>query len=278
MQCSEADNITRRFWESFASGMSILSAEATETLKRAGFPDSENGRQFALFLEVLRKHSLPCGNCLFVFDDAHLITEKAVLGFLEQWLNARLSNINSLLISRYEPAVNMERLESRKLLARITEDDLRFSQDETISYFKLRRVMPGPRIASAIYQATEGWPFAVHLAGLSLKGHSDAAYVLHAVKSNAFKLIESEIVSRLSEAQQRLLIKLSLVKNISLSLVREIGGEALGESLIAEIERMSSFIRYDSGSASYRVHGFFMDYLREQQGQLRAEEKKEVWV
>ena len=273
MQISKFDNMRERFWENFMSSVSIISKDTAENLRSLDFPASE--QQFERYLSIFLQDVIPNEKYLFVYDDVHLITDKVVLGFLERCLGTFSHNITSVLIARIEPAIDMTGINPRKFLARITEDELRFSPDEMVSYFDLLNVNPDPRLASTIYRDTEGWAFAIHLAGLSLRNvQTGTHHVPQLLRANTSRLIESEIIASISPELRRFLIKLSLVENLNPVLVREIGKDP---SLIAEMEGIGSFIRFDSFLDTYRIHHFFMDYLREKQGELTEDEKKDVW-
>ena len=274
IQVSDLDNLGEHFWENFVSAVSIINRDIAEKLRQIGFPATE--QQFERFVAIPREHVIPNKKYLFVYDDIHLITNRSVLRFLEHSMAALFPNYCSVLISRTESALNISKLVSKKLLARITEDDLRFNRDELVSYFRLHNIVLEPRRASAIYHDTEGWAFAVHLAFLTLRNSAGTSvYIPQALRSNTFKLIDTEIMSGVSLELRRFLIKLSLVENLNSGLLREI---AQDPSLIKEMENIASFIRFDSYLNSYRIHNFFLEYLKGLQDELSLEEKKEVWT
>jgi len=274
IQISQRDNLGARFWENFVSAVSIISRETAGKLRRMDFPATE--QQFERYLTIYRQDVIPNEKYLFVFDDVHLITDSAVLSFLERCISSFPPNITSVLISRTKPPLDMTKLSQKKLLARITENELRFSRDEMVSYFKLKNVRADPGTASTIYHSTEGWAFAIYLAALSLRNaQAGTSHVPLLLKHSASKLIESEIASSLSPELLRFLVKLSLIENLDPDLVREIGRD---NSIIEEMEKIGSFIRFDAYSNSYHIHNFFLDYLREKQSELTEEEKKEVWT
>jgi LuxR family maltose regulon positive regulatory protein len=109
---------------------------------------------------------VPDKKYIFVYDDFHLIHDKAVLGFLERSITTPFPNITSIVISRSEPSIKLMGLFSKGLLARVTEEDLRFTQDEMLAYFRLLNVLPPMETAARVYRDTEGWAFAIHLAAL----------------------------------------------------------------------------------------------------------------
>jgi LuxR family maltose regulon positive regulatory protein len=273
MQFSDRDNIGERFWENFIATITLVNKKAAVKLAKIEFPATE--RQFERYLTIPEVGGRLEGRVLFVYDDFHFIRDKAVLRFMERSITSPFPNITSILISRSEPALNLMNLESKGRLARITEKDLRFTQEETASYFQLLDISPSPQTVSTIYHDTEGWAFAIHLAGLSLKhAPSGAAYVNQALRSNIFKLIESEIMAPLPQPVQRFLIKLSLIDHLVPNLMEELAGDP---SLLEGIKDLDSFIRFDVYFNAYHIHHLFLDYLKGRQNELTKDEKRDVW-
>jgi LuxR family maltose regulon positive regulatory protein len=273
MQLSERDNIGERFWENFIATISLVNKKAAVKLEKIDFPETD--RQFERYLTIPEVGAREDGRVIFVYDDFHLINDKAVLRFMERSVTSSFPNITSILISRSEPSINLVKLLSKGLLGRMTEEDLRFSREEMIEYFRIQNIKPSPQAISSIYHDTEGWAFAIHLAGLSLKNApSGAGYVPQAMRSNIFKLIESEIISVISVELRRFLIKLSLIDHLAPELLREI---AAGKPLIEEMERISSFIRFDTYLNAYRIHHLLLEYLSGKQGELDEGEKRDVY-
>ncbi|MDR1617606.1 MAG: helix-turn-helix transcriptional regulator, partial [Treponema sp.] len=278
MQFSERDNVGERFWENFVSAIMMVNKKAAVKLEKIDFPETD--RQFKRYLEIPLMESPPSLRCIFVYDDFHLVQNRAVLRFMERSITAPFPGITSVLISRAEPAINLVKLLSRGLLGRITEEDLRFSQEETVEYFRIQNIHPSPQTAASIYHDTEGWAFAIHLAGLSLRNApSGASYIPQAMRSNIFKLMESEIMSVLLADMRKFLIKLSLVDHLTPELLRKIAAPAAagGESLIDKMEQISSFIRFDTYLNAYRIHHLLLEYLNGKQQELSEEEKREVY-
>jgi len=273
LQISDRDNQGECFWDNFTTALSILSRDMAQELRQMEFPVTDE--QYERYLKIRNNKIILNERYLVVYDDCHLIKDRAVLRFLEHRITNSLPNICSVLISRGEPALNMERLSQLKPMFRITSSDLEFTHEEMVSYFRLQHVTIPPQMASVIYHDTEGWAFAIHMAALSLRNISrGAAYVQQALRSNTFKLFESEVMAGLSPELRRFLLKLTLIDNHNKDLLLEICADV---SLIKEMEGLFSFISYDSALNTYRIHRLFMDYLLNIQNELSVEEKKDVW-
>jgi LuxR family maltose regulon positive regulatory protein len=273
LQLSERDNVGERFWENYTAAVATVNKAAAKKLIETGFPTTD--QQIGRCLRLLQNNPVSGQKYFFVCDDLHLITDKAVLRFLELFVTSPLY-ITSILISRSEPSLNLIKMVSKGLLAQITEEDLRFSREEMVSYFRLLGVRVSPDTEASIYRDTEGWAFAVHLAGLTLRNQpANAVYVPQALRANIFKLIESEVMAPLEEKLQRFLIKLSLIDHLALPLLVELAGES---SFMEKIETIGSLIRFDSYLNAYHIHHLFLDYLKGRQNELSVEEKTEIWT
>jgi LuxR family maltose regulon positive regulatory protein len=273
MQFSERDNVTSRFWENFINGVALSNAKAAARLEKIEFPETE--RQFERYMTIPLEEVSPHNRAILVYDDCHLVQNPAVLRFLEKSFSAPFPSITSILISRSEPAINTVKFLSKGTMSRITEEDLRFSREEMSEYFSMQSIKPAPETLSSIYHDTEGWAFAIHLAGLSLKNAPPGTpYVSQAMKTNIFMLIKSEIMGSVSEAMQRFLIKLSLIDHLFLELLKDIAGDP---ELIKELGNIDSFVRFDTYQNEYHIHHLFLDYLKTRQDTIPEDEKKAVW-
>jgi LuxR family maltose regulon positive regulatory protein len=279
LQLSERDNLGWRFWENFCQAMEFISSDTAAKLRDIGFPDTE--QKFDQYLRIPKGDILPDLKYVFVYDDFHQLRDPSVLRFLEHSITSPFPNITSILISRTEPKINTIPLLSKGYLSRIGEDELRFTLEETREYFRVQGLTAHPDVYADVHRDTEGWAFAIHLAFLAIKSDRWSAeslairYVPSAVKLNVFKLIESEIFSAISADLRRFLIKISLIDHLSMDILAGLAGET---GLMGELERIGSFVRYDPYRSAWRIHHFFLEYLRNRQGELSEGEKREVYM
>jgi LuxR family maltose regulon positive regulatory protein len=274
IQLFERNNLAWSFWGNFCRAIDFISSDTAAKLREIGFPDSDP--KFDLYLRIAQKYILPKWKYIFVYDDFHLIREPAVLHFIERSIAGSLPNVSSILISRAEPGINTIPMLSKGFLSRITEDDLRFTQEETREYFRAQGFDASSGIYDDVYQDTEGWAFAVHLAALTLKNSPPGeAHILSSVKLNMVNLIESELVSVVSEDLRKFLIKISLIDHLTMDILSDIAGET---GVLEELGRIGSFARYDPYLHTWRIHHLFLEYLSGRQGELSEEEKQGVYV
>jgi LuxR family maltose regulon positive regulatory protein len=273
-QLSERDNNPERFWENFVQAVACINKEEAARLEAIGFP--KTNRQLDWFISSIQDHRIPHKKYLFVYDDFHLLHEKVILDSLERFFTIPILGITFVLISRTKPTINTVHFFARRLLAQITEADLRFSLQEMFDYFQMHGITLPSQAALDLYYDTEGWIFALQLAGLSFKQGNDAAdYGRSFMRSNIFTLIEAEIFSSISQDLQKYLIALSLIEHWPLALLMELAPD---QDLIQEMERIGSFIRYDLYLNAYQIHHLFVEYLNRHQQLLTEEEKQGVYA
>ena len=274
LQLSQFDNLNIRFWESFVYAISLLDEKSASDFKREGFP--ETMQEYGRFLVLLTNTMKADEKYILVCDDFHLIHKENILDFFEKLIEAHIPNLSIIIISRKDPDLNFISLYSKDMISIIDEDNLRFTKEEMICYFELLNMVPSTKAISDTYHYTDGWIFAIHLVGLSLsKGIRNEDYAISTMEQNVFELIESELFSAISKDLQILLIKLSLIDTLPLELLLVLSSHNM--DIVSEINKFSSFIRYDAFLKTYRIHHLFLEFLIDKQFVLNTEEKIEVY-
>jgi LuxR family maltose regulon positive regulatory protein len=274
---TERDNEGDWFWENFCQAVRVVSEESAGALEENGFPSTD--RKFNRYLRLPYKETDKRKKYLFVFDDLHTIHNQEVLRFIERSISIPHNNISIILLSRYEVPINLVSVEAKGFLARISQDDLKFSEEEQNAYFELRGLKLSEQMAADVYRSCAGWAFAMRLAGEVLMREQAQNWTMEQqgpeiFRLNLFRLIEKEIISTASPALRRFLIKLSLVFVHHGELAEKIGGA----SLMDELNHMGAFIDLDTYSGIYRIHTLVLKYLQSLTGELSKAEKKEVYL
>jgi len=259
IQITERDNVATRFWESLIHMISISWPEAGMRFAEIGFPESDEA--FSKFEAVVRKADKIRGKHIMVYDDFHLLHNPAVLRFFERAVNILPPDATVILLSRVMPEINIVGMTLNERIFSIHEDMLCFTEEEIVEYFNQLMLPLGKQEAHNIYEDTQGWAFAVNLIGRALrKNRKYERHTFEAMKTNVFKLIEKEVSPIVSDRLWRFLLRISLVENLTASLIRVLAED---ETLISEMELLNAYIRYDSFLDAYVVHHLFLDYLRQ---------------
>lgn len=271
-QVSERDNIAARFWESYVSMLALSWPEIKPRLIDLGFPGTDES--FTRYTVIMQEIGKSPGKRIRVFDDFHLLHDKAVLSFFERAVNVIPANVTMLLITRTMPEINTVGMILRERIYTINEDDLCFTEDEIAAYFRQLSLNITKLNTHIIYEDTQGWAFAVNLIGRALcKDQRYERCALEAMKTNIFRLIEAEISKNVSAKLWSFLLRLSLIDHLAASLIRELAND---EGLIRELESLNAYIRYDSSLDAWMIHHLFLDYLRQNQHMLTDAEKRDT--
>ncbi|MDR0312997.1 MAG: LuxR C-terminal-related transcriptional regulator [Treponema sp.] len=274
IQLSEHDNVGACFWENYVQTMTPLNAPLAKAINELGFPDTQDKlKQYQI---ILHKYLLSQRR-LIVLDDLHYIDDPAVIRFLEEYvISKQPPGTTFFLISRSTPRINTAGLISKGRLFNISEDDLRFTDNELAEYFHELGISPHPDSIREIMQDTEGWAFAINLIARSYqKAPGYDGYVRKAMKTDIFRLMEAEIWEEISKGLQEFLISLSLIDHLSVDLITLLASG--NKDLIAELEKQNAYVRRDAYINAYLIHPLFLEFLAEKQGTLSEEQKRETY-
>ena len=211
---------------------------------------------------------------LLVLDDYHLIDSRPVqesVGFLLENLPPGLRVVVS---GRADPPLPLARMRARGQLAELRVADLRFTPEEAAA---LLGETAGPglpaKAAETRVDRTEGWAAGLHLAGLSLRGHADAAgFVASFGGSHRFVLdyLADEVLDRQTEQVRAFVLETSVLERLSGELCDAVTGRAGSQAMLQDIERAGLFLMpLDEARSWWRYHHLFADLLR---ARLQAEQ------
>jgi LuxR family maltose regulon positive regulatory protein len=275
MQLSERDNICARFCESFSHSLTQANPPLSRAVLKLGFPETRD--KMNQYMTLLNEH-VKVKKRVIVMDDFHCIENPSIIRFIEEGIVLAMPPGTSVfLISRSVPPINIAGLVSKGQIFNISEDDLRFTDDEIAQYFRQMNISPQGDSLREIMQDTEGWAFAINLIAHSYqKAPGYGGYLRSAMKINIFRLMETEIWDGISERLQNFLTRLSLIDHLSIDLIALLA--AADKDLIAEMEKQSAYIRRDSYINAYHIHPLFLEYLTQKQESLSEEQKQETYA
>jgi LuxR family maltose regulon positive regulatory protein len=252
----------------------IDNAQFAASIKKLGFPDTtEKLNQYLALL----KDNADKKRRIMVFDDCHFIESPAVIRFAEEAICNLPIGTTLFLISRSTPQINIAGLVSSDRIFNISEDELRFSENELAQYFRGQDICLSPDSLRKIMQDTEGWAFALNYIVRSYKkAPGYEGYLRNAMKSNIFRFMETEIWDTISARLQIFLVRLSLIDHLSVDLIILLaGGE---KNLVTELERQNAYVRRDSYINAFLIHPLFLEFLATKQDHLSKEQKYETYT
>jgi LuxR family maltose regulon positive regulatory protein len=213
------------------------------------------------------------GETVLVVDDYHLITNPDIHEAVEYLIGRLPSTLRLVLATREDPPLPLGRLRARGQLAELRVDDLRFSDDETTEFLSEGL---GLDLAAAdvdrLQTRTEGWPAALYLAALSLRGRSDPSTVIDAFAGDDRYLVDyltGELLARQRPELRNFLLYTSVLNRLCASLCGAVIARDDSAQLLAELERSNLLlVPLDMKREWYRYHHLFADLLRHELGRI----------
>ncbi len=206
--------------------------EATKTIDQTWFPGLS---QLGSMIELPENRDLVVSvlNCLqeieegiiIVLDDYHQIHNTEVHDFFTQLLNHFPEQHRIILISRYDPPLDLRRLIAYSGVHEIRMADLRFTEEEIMSLSELQTGKKlSPDAAVSICHQTEGWVIPIRLWLKELASDKDAETLLlvdHPMQETRIlgDLIE-DVFSSLHFSVRNFLMLASLFPRFNLALLR----------------------------------------------------------
>ena len=273
IQLTESDNNGSFFWENLTHNIAIYNPGIAAKLRALGFP--ENASRFDRFSKILRSREHFTQKVFLVLDDFHLIHSDSALAFMERCAQVRNSGECLVLISRTEPKINSVSMFSKGLATRITEEDLRFTNDEIADFLKLNDISFSAGDLPGFAKATANWALAVKLLSLVLKRiPNQPERALDIMKQNIFKLLETEAWGDLPEDIKKMIARLSLVSDLPFTSLYEVLDDA---GQLQDMNRLTSFIWPDSFTGDFRIHPLYLEFLNGKQNILSDYEKLDTY-
>ena len=165
-------------------------------------------------------------------------------------------------------------------MTELRADDLRFNVDEAAAFLNgVADCDLGPSDLDILMERSEGWPAALQLIALSLRGHpSPHDFVAGFAGSNRFitDYLVEEVISRQPAAIRSFLLHTAILERLSAPLCDAVTGTDRSADLLTQVERANLFlIPLDETRGWYRYHHLFADLL---QAHLQRDEPELVPV
>ena len=212
-----------------------------------------------------------------VLDEFEVLQGAAVLGFVQQLIEAMPAQGSLVVASRRAPDLGLGRLRARGQVLEFGPAALRFSLEETTRFLREQQQLPlRDSDVATLHRCTEGWAAAIFLATLSLRTRSDhAAFVASFSGSNLelAQYLAEDILARQSEACRDFLLRTSVLDRFCAPLCNALTGRDDAAAMIDELERANLFIdRLDADGGWFRYHNLFASFLRDRLAHLHPGE------
>ena len=260
-----ADNDMSRFLASLTQAVERLCTES-------GMPSTSLET-----LELLASRTTPF---VFFIDNFEVIQETDVVHLLREIVERLPRHSKIVLGSRSHPAdFGLARLRARGQLVELDTERLRFTVDDTIDYFKRRRLsFLSDEDVMRLHGKTEGWVTALWLSSVTLAQRRSANrdFIDNYSGSNqgVAEYLAKDVLSQQPHDVRDFLQRTSILRHLGASICQAISGRADSGQILARLAASNVFVTPIAGEeGAYRYHSLFADYLR---AQLAREQPDEV--
>lgn len=201
-----------------------------------------------------------------VINDLHELRSDEALRQLELMLLRAPKSLRFVMSTRHDLRLGLHRLRLEGELTEIRGSELRFSLEDARLLFDAAGVRLSERALALLVERTEGWAAGLRLAALSLARHPDPerfAADFSGSERTVAEYLLAEILDRQAEDVRRLLLRTSLLEQVSGALADALSGGSSGERILQDLEDSNAFVvSVDSARTWFRYHHLFADLLR----------------
>jgi LuxR family transcriptional regulator, maltose regulon positive regulatory protein len=200
-----------------------------------------------------------------VIDDVHELASREAIDQLEMLLAVAPPELRFVLLTRRDLRLGLHRLRVEGQLTEIRGEDLRFSLEESRALMGTAGVRLSDGALESVVAVTEGWAAGLRLVALSLARHPDPERYA-ADFSGRERVVAEYLVAEVLERQRpevrRLLLRTSLLEQVSGPLADRLTGSSDSYRILAELEGAGAFVvAVDPERTWFRYHRLFADLL-----------------
>ncbi|HET7246205.1 MAG TPA: LuxR C-terminal-related transcriptional regulator [Streptosporangiaceae bacterium] len=209
-----------------------------------------------------------------VVDDFHYAAAAAakhMTDLVEHW---PYGTVQLVLASRFDPPVRQHRLRISGQLCELRDEDLYFSVAESAGLLANFGVtMPAAQLEQ-LHQASEGWPAAVQMAALSLRGTADPGHVTRALEARSHTIADyftSEVLDTQPADLVQFMLDTSILGQLTPAAAAAVTGRHDAAAMLRRIDAAHLFlIALDDYQETFRYHRLVRQILH---AELRARDR-----
>ncbi|MEA2058051.1 MAG: LuxR C-terminal-related transcriptional regulator [Actinomycetota bacterium] len=203
---------------------------------------------------------------VLVLDDYHVLTQERVHASILYLIDHLPPSLCLVIGTRADPPLPLGRLRASGELTEVRIEQLRFSETEAAQLLSSRFDLDmDASIVQVLCHRTEGWPAAIHLAGLSLQGEEDHRGFVERFAGddrNIADYLTSEALGQLPVALREFLLRTSVLDKLTGALCDAVADVSGSAAILDELERSNLFlIPLDNRRRWYRYHHLFGEWL-----------------
>ena len=199
-----------------------------------------------------------------VLDDFQSITDLDCLDSIDYALEHLPPASRLMVMTRSDPSLNLARLRASGALAEVRASDLALTTEEARDLLVVRGGLSlGPDEVELLRERTEGWPGALYLALLWLRGVENQQEAVREFGGDhrfVADYLNHEVLSSLDEASRWFLLRTSVLRHFTVALCDSVFGRSDAASTLKELEHSNLFVARLEHTGWFRVHPLFAEF------------------
>jgi LuxR family maltose regulon positive regulatory protein len=206
-----------------------------------------------------------------VLDDLESLDESgSSFSFIQKLIQENQGVVRFFLLSRTLPPLSLQQLKIKQDLIAINNEELAFTQDETLSFFRKKGwkgdgVM-GAKEVEKIFRVTEGWAGGLILVSESVRRSHNLEKLPARLSSEAFSYFSREIYNDLPSSTRLFLRQSSLFDVLDTRVLKDFFTQIDPLVILSQLEKRNLFIQKidsDRKWPVFKYNNLFRDFLKE---------------
>ena len=233
------------FFNSFCNVMRMVNSSCATALKNIGNPTSDE--DVSNMLEVININAQSKEQTFFIIDNFDNISNEYMIKFIKHAYSSTDFGIKTIMIIKELHDNSYLEAVSRDEAGYIGKEELKFSSEDIVDYYRLNELIITNERASEIYNASLGWPFVIHS---WLSDFCDDSDEFNYDKINLF--IENNVWEKLNENKREFLMNICVFNEFTVNQCAQLTKMTLDEC--RQYLNELSLIDYNSLSMTYKFN------------------------
>ena len=258
------DNDPVRFWRYVATAVDrVRNGLGQPALRRLSI---DPGSLEAAVIELMNGIAAYGNELNLVLDDCQLVTDRECVESLGFALGQLPASARLFMLTRADPALRLSQLRANGMLTEIRTKDLAFQPAEAHELLVESGGLPlAADEVQILCQRTEGWPGALYLALLWLRGVADPHESVRQFGGDhrfVAEYLNQEVLGSLDDDSRWFLLRASVLGQVTAELCDGVFGRSDAASLLEQLERTNLFVAQLEHGGWFRVHSLVGEFAK----------------
>jgi LuxR family maltose regulon positive regulatory protein len=258
------DNVPARFWTYVATAVDGvrqgLGRRALRRLRAAGGPIE------GPIDELMEGIAVFGYELVLVLDDLQSVTDPECLASIAYAIKRIPANARMIVITRRDPALRLPHLRAGGELLELRARELAFTASEAREFFIERSAVDlAADEIELLHERTEGWPAALFLAGLWLRGVDDPHLAVRKFGGDhrfMAEYLSNEVIGSLDDDARWFLLRAAVLRRFTAEMCDDVLQRTNSASILAELEHASLFVARSEHGGWFEVHSLFAEFAQ----------------